>query len=65
MLDYGTAMTSAADDLRSVVVHAINVQLPIDVDERQLPRELAPHLTADRLVREALTDGHAGMAEVT
>ena len=58
-------MSSAADRLRSVVADAIAVQLPSEVDESQLPRDVAVLLTADRLVRDALSAGHAGAADVS
>lgn len=58
-------MTSAADDLLSAVAQAITVQISSDVDESHLPREVAIHLTADRLVREALAAGHAGTADIS
>lgn len=64
-LHYLSTMTDAVDDLRSAVAQAITDQLPADVDESQLPRDVAIHLTADRLVRDALAAGHAGNADIT
>jgi hypothetical protein len=62
---YFSTMNRTADDLRDAVARAITTQLPGEIDERDLPRQVAIRLTADRLVREALAAGHAGRAEVS
>ena len=56
-------MTNAVTSLANAVSEAIDQQLG-NVDELALPRDVAIHRTAERLVREALVRGHAGDAEV-
>lgn len=58
-------MSATADELRVVVAEAIEAQLGDEIDEGELPRDLAVHRTADRLVREALAAGHSGDASVS
>lgn len=65
VIRYRCPVTSATDDLKAAVAQAITIQIPADVDESQLPKDLAIHLTADRLVREALAAGHAGVADIS
>jgi Phosphotransferase enzyme family len=57
-------VASASGRLRDAVAEAITAQLSGQIDESELPRDVAVRLTADRLVREALAAGHAGEAQV-
>lgn len=58
-------MSSARGQLEHAVADAISAQLGTEIEESSLPRDVAIRLTAERLVQEALSKGHAGDAELS
>lgn len=57
-------MPSTRGRLQEAVADAISAQLADEIDESDLPRDVAVRLTAERLVQEALAKGHAGEADI-